>query len=333
VLAVGNPLGEEFSFTVTAGIVSAKGRGLVGLPSSDRQRRIQDFIQTDAAINPGNSGGPLVNARGQVIGVNSAIASQTGFYQGYGFAIPINLARTVGRQLVADGRVTRAALGVMIQNVTPEDAAYVGLDSIRGVVVQSFPEGESPARRAGIQAGDVIVAVDGHAVEYVAQLQQLVAFKRPGEEVAVTVRRKGGEEKMIRVRLISSDTATPLARAAAVTDDPASPAPVQQKLGVTVQPVGEREASQDPRIGAENAGLMIRSVDPDGPSADKLMPRDFPAGTDIITHVDGKRVKTVPELDDALKGVKAGDVVSLRTFNVPGSDDRGSQRIVRVRVR
>ena len=165
VLAVGNPLGENLTFTVTSGIISAKGRTLALPNASDRS--IQDFIQTDAAINPGNSGGPLVSVGGAVIGVNSAIASQTGFYSGYGFAIPINLARNVMDQIIAHGHVERAALGVMVRNVSPNDAAYVGLPDVRGVVVEDFGSDTSPARKAGLEAGDIIVAVDGKPVEYV----------------------------------------------------------------------------------------------------------------------------------------------------------------------
>src|SRR5580765_929611 len=183
VLAIGNPLGEAFTFTVTAGIISAKGRLLAGLNQS--RYAIQDFIQTDAAINPGNSGGPLVNVRGEVIGINSAIASETGFYAGYGFAIPINLARTVMNQLVATGHVQRAVMGIGINNASQEDAEAVGLKDIHGVVVESFTK-DSPAERAGLQLGDVIVELDGQPVDYVAQLQQRVGFKKPGEPVAVT---------------------------------------------------------------------------------------------------------------------------------------------------
>src|SRR5213595_3482596 len=153
VLAIGNPLGEAFAFTVTAGIVSAKGRLLAGLQQT--RYAIQDFIQTDAAINPGNSGGPLVNIRGQVIGINSAIASETGFYAGYGFAIPMNLARTVMDQLVKTGRVERAVMGVAIHDARQEDADAVGLKQISGVVVDSYTSDDSPARKAGIQPGDV----------------------------------------------------------------------------------------------------------------------------------------------------------------------------------
>src|SRR5438445_5955241 len=198
-LAIGNPLGEAFAFTVTAGIVSAKGRLLQGLQQS--RYAIQDFIQTDAAINPGNSGGPLVNIRGQVVGINSAIASETGFYAGYGFAIPINLARTVMDQLVKTGHVERAVMGVGIVDADENDAAAVGLKQITGVVVKSYTDDNSPAKKAGIQLGDVIVALDGESIDNTPQLQQKVAFKKPGETVEITVLRQGGEKRTVTVRL------------------------------------------------------------------------------------------------------------------------------------
>src|SRR6266550_302891 len=159
VLAIGNPLGEAFTFTVTAGIVSAKGRGLQGLNSGGLA--IQDFIQTDAAINPGNSGGPLVNVRGEVIGINSAIASGTGYYDGYGFAIPINIAKTVMTQLIATGHVERSVIGVSVLPVRQEDAEDVKLSDIKGAVVQGFTTDNAPAKLAGLQEGDVVIAIDG----------------------------------------------------------------------------------------------------------------------------------------------------------------------------
>ena len=234
VLAIGNPMGEELSFTVTAGIISAKGRPLSGLNNGSRYG-IQDFIQTDAAINPGNSGGPLVNAEGRVIGINSAIASQTGSYEGYGFAIPSNLARRVVDELITHGKVNRAILGLAIRPIDPDDAAYVGLDAVKGVVVQDFSGGDSPAKRAGIRAGDVIVAIDGRPVEYVAQFQQAVAFRKPGEEAALTVMRKGGERTTIKVRLTAAPSDD---REVATTrpDGRASSELYGSKLGITVEP-------------------------------------------------------------------------------------------------
>src|SRR5258706_4446753 len=203
VLAIGSPLGEAFAFTVTAGIVSAKGRLLAGLQQT--RYAIQDFIQTDAAINPGNSGGALVNVRGQVIGINAAIASETGYYAGYGFAIPINLARTVMTQLIATGHVERAVMGISIRPITPEDAELRKLPDIRGVGVQDFtPAENSPARRAGILEGDVILAVDGDPIESVSQLQQKVGFRKAGEAVQVSLARAGGERKTLTVRLAAA---------------------------------------------------------------------------------------------------------------------------------
>src|SRR5256714_7053185 len=201
-LAIGNPLGEAFAFTVTAGIVSAKGRLLAGLQQT--RYAIQDFIQTDAAINPGNSGGPLVNVRGEVIGINSAIASETGLFAGYGFAIPINLARTVMTQLISTGHVERAVLGISVLPVRPEDAEDVKLPDIKGAVIQGFTDDTSPAKRAGLQEGDVVIAIDGQPVESVSQLQQRVGFKKPGETVQVTVARKGGARKTIPVKLTAA---------------------------------------------------------------------------------------------------------------------------------
>ena len=249
-LAIGNPLGEAFAFTVTAGIVSAKGRLLQGLQQS--RYAIQDFIQTDAAINPGNSGGPLVNIRGQVIGINSAIASETGFYAGYGFAIPINLARTVMDQLVKSGHVERAVMGIGIVDADENDAAAVGLKQITGVVVKSYTDDNSPAKKAGIQLGDVIVALDGESIDNTPQLQQKVAFKKPGETVEITVLRQGGEKRTVTVRL---------ARAPSEADSEVAAASSKAK--------GEAASSKEEMLGiarpaAPAGGAARRRADRDG---------------------------------------------------------------------
>jgi serine protease Do len=329
VLAIGNPLGSEFSFTVTAGIVSGRGRQLASLQRENWD--IHDFIQTDAAINPGNSGGPLVNIRGQVVGVNSAIASSTGFNSGYGFAIPINLARTVADQIIKEGKVTRAALGIMIRDVDPWDADLVGLDTLRGVVISNFPSESSPAKRAGLKVGDLIVEVDGEPIRYGAQLQALVGFKRPGETVKVTVLRENGERVTIPVRLVERG-ATELkpTLAAGEPDELEDKSAAQTKLGISVAPLDERVAA---RVDEIEGGVMVDEVDPDGPAWNRLVPATPRSGVfDVITHLNGERVRTVADLNRTLAGVEPGSIVSLRVLYVRGGRAVGSN-VVRIKVR
>src|SRR5947207_5799348 len=245
-LAIGNPFGEAFGFTVTAGIVSAKGRLLRDLQNS--RYAIQDFIQTDAAINPGNSGGPLVNIRGQVIGINSAIASDNGLSAGYGFAIPINLARTVMDQLVKTGHVERAVMGIGITDADENDAAAVGLKQITGVGVRSYSDDDSPAKKAGIELGDVIVALDGQPIDNTHQLQQKVAFKKPGESVEITVLRQGGERKTITVRLARAPSEADSEVASAGAKPKGDASTKEEMLGISVQPLTQDDA-QNPRPG------------------------------------------------------------------------------------
>lgn len=318
VLAIGNPMGEALTFTVTSGIVSAKGRLLPDLPTNARYG-IQDFIQTDAAINPGNSGGPLVNTSGQVIGINSAIASQTGAYEGYGFAIPVNLARPVIEELIATGRVDRAMLGISIRQVDADDAAWAKLDSVQGVVVQGFSGEASPARHSGLEPGDVIVALDGKPVRTVSRFQQAITFRKPGETVALTVQRQGGERATVHVTL----GRIPGSAGAGAEASPAAAggAAYGRKLGITV-----RAATDGP---PDERGLVVTTVDPEGPAAGKLAPDGSQQGPDVITSVDGARVRTVNDLDSALRTVRAGDVVSIETYNRALQ----STRVVRMRVR
>jgi serine protease Do len=328
VLAIGNPLGEGLTFTVTSGIVSAKGRALNGLPGRG-QGSIQDFIQTDAAINPGNSGGPLVNVRGEVIGINSAIASETGFYSGYGFAIPINLARTVMNQLITDGKVHRAALGVSIDNVSLNDAAYVGLPEIRGVVVKDIPNEDSPARKAGIEPGDIIVAVDGKPVEYVGQLQQVIGFRKPGDVVKVEVARKGGVRKTFDVKLQPLDDIPQLASATdegGDSDNAGAPSgAAMNRLGISVEPV-TADAAQELRLPAGTRGLIVTDVTPGGPSWEVLYDDPQRGGPDIILSVEGKAVRNEADLRKVLQDEKPGDIVSLRIYN-PRAQARRVERI------
>jgi serine protease Do len=327
VLAVGNPLGDNLTFTVTSGIISAKGRTLALPGQSDRS--IQDFIQTDAAINPGNSGGPLVSVRGEVIGVNSAIASQTGLYSGYGFAIPIDLAHKVMDQIIANGRVHRAALGVSVQNATANDAAYVGLPDIRGVLVQDFTE-DSPGRKAGLEPGDIIIAVDGKPVEYVGQLQQQVGFRKAGEKVKVEVARKGGVRKTIEVRL--QEVNQPRELAAGSGSDNSDSDSINDRaasidlLGLTVQPL-DQDAMQQFDLPSGQRGVVVIGVAPGGPSYGEVAEPDA-GGPDIILELEAKAVKTPADLRQALKDYKAGDIVSLRIYNTQAK----TRRIERIRL-
>src|SRR5947209_52755 len=187
-LAIGNPLGEAFAFTVTAGIVSAKGRLLQGLQQS--RYAIQDFIQTDTAINPGNSGGPLVNIRGEVVGINTAIYSESGGNQGIGFAIPSNVVRRAMNSIIKKGRVVRGYLGVSIQPVTKEIAEQFKLDSTRGALVTDVTPG-SPADQAGIIHGDVIRRINNTDLRDVNSLMNRVAEAEIGSELSIELIRDG----------------------------------------------------------------------------------------------------------------------------------------------
>jgi serine protease Do len=269
-----------------------------------------------------------VSVRGEVIGINSAIASETGFYSGYGFAIPINLARTVMNQLIETGSVHRAALGVSIDNVTLNDAAYVGLPEIRGVVVKDIPNDDSPAKAAGIIPGDVIVAVDSKPVERVGQLQQVIGFRKPGDVVKVEVARKGGVRKTFDVKLQALNAQPELA---GVNEDGADKADggsssVMNRLGISVEPV-TAELAQQLQLPANMRGLIVTDVTPGGPAWETLVddPRN---GPDIIVSVEGKPVKTEADLRNALKAEKAGTIVTLGIYNARAQ----SRRVDRVRL-
>jgi serine protease Do len=328
VVAIGNPLGLDF--TVTAGIVSAKGRSLGTLLNTPYA--IQDYIQTDAAINPGNSGGPLVNIRGEVIGINSAIASNTGYNAGYGFAIPITLAKQVMDDLVKYGRVRRAVLGVRINEVTPADARAAGLSEIRGIRIDAFdPDAaSSPAAKAGIEIGDVVIGAAGQRVNRISELQRVIRGFKPGEVVEIEVMRFG-DRKTLRVRL-----AEPAVRDEAVASaDRPSVAPVRgeersyDKLGIAVQPVPQ-EFIEARRVADQyTRGLLVSEVSVRGPAYRELF-----ANRDIILrvlHPTRKDIRSAADLESVVSSLKRGDTVTLFVFDTAAGQG-GSTKVVTLAI-
>lgn len=321
VLAIGNPGFEDAStldFTVTGGIISAKGRPLNVLNSDTEGAphgsnfAIEDFLQTDAAINPGNSGGPLVNIRGEVIGINTAIASSTGYNQGYAFAVPSNLAGRVMADLLEYGRVRRPLLGISIKDVTQEDAEVYGLQDIAGALIEDFADG-STAHRAGIQRGDVIVAVENEKVERVGQLQRLIAQHKPGDVVGLRVVRYGVPHAF-RITLIEAPT--PAVPHAARTSRPSGAG----RLGIQVADLTPELAA---KFGLETSGGAVISAVADFGAADR---KGIEAGMRIV-EINRRTIASAHQAQDALRTLRSGEIVSMVL-----QDSEGVTLIANVRV-
>jgi serine protease Do len=326
VVAIGNPLGLDF--TVTAGIVSAKGRSNNDVRVNGSNWAITDFIQTDAAINPGNSGGPLVNVRGEVIGINTAIASQTGFYSGYGFAIPITLAKEVLDDFIEHGRVRRAVLGISIVDARAEDAAVAGLKDVTGVLVQPYTDdnANSPAKRAGIEPGDVIVKADGKVADRVSTLQRIIRSHEPGQSVEVELWRYG-TRKTFNVRLgEATDSATRVASNTRDRNDDPTAGTSTEKLGITIEPITEVQARQN-NISNEHRGLRVVNVDQNGPARqNRLVRNDILVA--VINPQPRRELRSSDDLQKALANVREGSYVSFMVYNL----DQEQTRIVNLRV-
>lgn len=276
VLAVGNPF--NLTSTVTAGIVSAKARNLSILGEGTS---VESFIQTDAAVNPGNSGGALVNTKGELVGINAAIASHTGSYEGYSFAIPSNIVRKVVDDLLLYGTTQRGYLGVQIAELTQELAQQEGLENIEGVYVAEVTEGGA-AKLAGMKAGDVITSINGKAVNSTTQLRESVGQFRPGDKVDVEVNRHGSHHHY---------NLTLLNEAGNVDVVRNSDSFYNAEFGLMLQPVNQNEKS---RLNIRN-GLKIVEIR-QGRFMNSGVPVEF-----VITKVNGTAVSNKADLENALK--------------------------------
>jgi serine protease DegQ len=279
VVAIGNPFG--FSNTVTSGIVSALGR------SGINREAYEDFIQTDASINPGNSGGALVNLKGELVGVNSAIISRSGGNIGIGFAIPANMARSVMEQLITYGSVSRGLLGVNINDITPEIAETYGLHDNSGALVANVAP-NSAAEHAGIQINDVIVSVNEHRVRDSGSLRATVGLLRPGERIVVGLVREGHEMKINAV--LGEATATTSARTTAPDEE--------QGVAPPLDPAFEGAELSD--SSGKVPGLLVANVDPGSPASD----RGLRSG-DVITKVNRVRVHNLGEAKRVVEGARS----------------------------
>ncbi len=292
VLAVGNPF--RLTSTVTAGIVSALGRQVNII---DDNFRIEDFIQTDAAINPGNSGGALVNLDAELVGISTAIATETGSYEGYGFAVPVNLMERVVRDIIDYGEVQRGFLGVEIQDIDARVANRLSMDRILGVYVNSVTEGGA-AEDAGVRNGDVIMSIDGRSVNAPNELQSAVARKRPGEVLDVQLWRRGVVERM-NITLLGRDTPAYDRWFSELEREPEMPEPeveVPDRDGGEILEAGEwgfglRDATSLERSQFEvSEGVYIAYVE-NGSLADEA---GIPRGV-IITEIAGEEITSAEQ--------------------------------------
>ncbi|MDA0329094.1 MAG: trypsin-like peptidase domain-containing protein [Gemmatimonadetes bacterium] len=326
ILAIGNPgfgASTQLDFTVTAGIISARGRGLQLLQrdlfndprygADLSPYAIEDFIQTDAVINPGNSGGPMVNLRGQVVGINSAIASTTGVYQGYGFAIPINLARRIMEDLVEYGHVRRPRIGVTIEEIEAEDAEQYGLPSVSGVLVQAVDRSGPSA--GALRPEDVIVRLDDEPVGYVSELQAEIAERRPGDRVRLTVYRA---RQSIQVEVRLGDA--PINDVPAVVAEAATNA--EERLGINVEALDAQRA-QD--LGFSDPSGVILSEVARGSAAERRNINNY-RGYKLI-RINDAEIATPDDVRAALVGAAAGEIVSLHFLH-----PNGDERVVNVRM-
>jgi Do/DeqQ family serine protease len=294
VLAVGNPF--NLTSTVTAGIVSAKARNINLLNNNPDKNifPIESFIQTDAAVNPGNSGGALVNANGELIGINTAIASQTGSYSGYSFAIPVNLVEKVMRDLIDYGIVQRGYLGVQIADVSQEIKTEMDLPNLKGVYVAKVIE-DGSAEKAGIKSGDVILQIGTKEVNSAASLQEEIGKMRPGDKVTVTIRNENGKKQAKEIVLRNKEGDTDLIVKEEIQNNHA--------LGATFDVLSEKERKS---LGI-TYGVKIKSI-----NAGKLKSLGLTEGV-IVTKINNETVESIEQLTSKLNDSNRGILLEIMT--------------------
>jgi serine protease Do len=291
VLAIGNPYG--LNHTVTMGIISAVGRANVGIAD------YEDFIQTDAAINPGNSGGPLVNIKGELIGINTAIFSRTGGYQGIGFAVPTNMVRPLMSQLIQKGKIIRGWLGVTIQEMTPELSQKFGLEKSNGALVSDVAKG-SPAEKSGITRGDIIVAFNGKEVRDVASLRNMVSQSKVGSDVSIKILRSGKE---YNVRLVIAEL--PREVAEVVPSQPDDSEEMGALTGLSVMGL-TKEIAKQLGLSKDEKGVVVVRVEPTSPADEAGIKKG-----DIIKEVDRKQIGNLEDFNRIASTTKKSDTVLL----------------------
>jgi serine protease Do len=284
VLAVGNPF--DLNSTVTAGIISAKARN-IGILRDRNNLQVEAFIQTDAAVNPGNSGGALVNLKGELIGINTAIATSSGSYQGYSFAIPVSLVKKVTDDLLEYGKVQRGLLGIQIADLNASLAEELKIPTSQGVIINRVNE-SSAADEAGMQMHDVIVGIDGHIVNSVSELQELVARNRPGAQIKVDFIRAGAR-KQIKVKLKNHDGNESLTKREIRTD----------WSGASIEEVPFKELANLQLEG----GVRLKKID-DGKWKDAGIREGY-----IISHIDKVPVDNLEDLNQILDFKKGGILI------------------------
>ncbi|MCX6121563.1 MAG: trypsin-like peptidase domain-containing protein [Ignavibacteriales bacterium] len=311
VFAIGAPLGLKS--TMTQGIVSALGR-TIGINQQDGYG-IENFIQTDAAVNPGNSGGPLVNINGEVVGINTAIATTNARYQGYSFAIPLNLAKRVATDIIKFGKFRRGFLGVQIKDVDAVYAKAAGLDKKKGVWVESVTK-DAAGDKAGLEDGDIILSVDGKEVNSVQTLQTAIATKHPGEDVTLQIWRN---KKQItkKVTLGSRDEKDEAVAENANSEKDEVESDVELEKSIDVKEIGVTVKAIDTKIKKRyevEKGVLVSDIEDLSPAQERGLRKG-----DIVTDIGDQKISTPDQFEKSIKKLKAGDAVMLR---VKGEDKK-----------